>query len=141
MLRIIYISSSTKYLNGEEIETILSISRENNHINGITGLLLYADGDFLQVIEGPKILLIKLFESIKKDKRHTEIMTIANKEIKEKHFPNWNMGFYISNYEELRKIKGYETISKKSLSKVSDAISLAFIDSFIASHRSEFVFV
>ncbi len=141
MKRIIYLSSSTKYLSSYEIGSLLSNARENNLINGITGLLLYADGDFLQVIEGPNIPIIKLFESIQRDTRHKEILTITNTEIKEKHFPNWNMGFFISNYEELSKIEGYETISKQSLSKISDKMCLAFIDSFIASHPNEFVFV
>ncbi len=70
MLRIIYLSSSVEYLNSEEIESLLSQSREKNIENDITGLLLYADGDFLQVIEGPKVAMLDLFESIKKDSRH-----------------------------------------------------------------------
>ncbi len=51
------------------------------------------------------------------------------------------MGFYNSDYEELRKIKGYENISRETLSNISDKMALAFIDSFIASHQSKFVFV
>lgn len=141
MLRIIYLSSSVEYLNSEEIKSLLSRCREKNIENDITGLLLYADGDFLQVIEGPKVAMLDLFESIKKDSRHKGIVTIANNEIDKRHFPKWNMGFYNSDYEELRKIKGYENISRETLSKISDKMALAFIDSFIASHQSKFVFV
>jgi len=141
MLRIIYLSSSAEYLNSEEIKSLLSRCREKNLINDITGLLLYADGDFLQVIEGPNVAMLDLFESIKKDSRHKGIVTIANNEIDKRHFPKWNMGFYNFHYEELRKIKGYENISRETLSNISDKMALAFIDSFIASHQSKFVFV
>ena len=141
MRRIIYVSSATKYLNSEEIESFLLKTREKNAINGITGVLLYADGDFFQVIEGPKIKMINLFQNIQKDSRHRGILTMVNIEIEEKHFPNWNMGFYNSTYEKLSKINNYESISKQSISNFDDKKCLVLIDSFISSHQSDFVFV
>ena len=141
MRRIIYLSSSVKYLNGEEIKSLLSQCREKNIKTDITGLLLYSDGDFLQVIEGPKLAMLNLFESIKKDPRHHGIITIENTEINKRHFPKWNMGFYTSDCEELRTIKDYENINRETLSNISVKMALAFVDSFIKSHQSKFVFV
>ncbi len=141
MLRIIYLSSSVEHLNGEEIETLLAQSRKNNLEKDITGLLMYTDGDFLQVIEGPKPAMLDLFETIKKDPRHKRIITISNIEVNQRHFPNWNMGFCASHYEELRKINGYEDINLKTLSTISDIMAVTFIDNFIKSHRTKFVFV
>lgn len=141
MRRIIYISSATKYLSSEEVESLMLKNREKNSINGITGVLLYADGDFFQVIEGPTIKLNKLFQNIQKDSRHRGILTMDNIEIKEKHFPNWSMGFYTSTYEKLSKINNYQTINKQCLSHFDDKKCLALIDSFISSHQSDFVFV
>jgi len=141
MLRIIYISCSQEYLNGQKIQFLLEQSRKNNLQNKISGVLIYVDGDFLQVIEGPKFAVLDLFESIKKDARHKRIMTIVNTEIKKRSFPKWNMGFCSTDYKELREIKGCENISTETLSKISDKMAHAFINSFIKSHRRKFVFV
>ena len=141
MHRIIYLSSSVDYLNGKKIEFLLTQSRKKNLEKEITGVLLYIEGDFLQVIEGPKIATIDLFESIKKDNRHTGIITIVNTKINKRYFPKWNMGFCFSDYEKLRKANSYEDNIKYNLSKISDKMVLAFIESFIKSHQSDFVFV
>jgi hypothetical protein len=141
MQRIIYISSSQEYLNGEKIEMLLGQSRKYNLENKISGILIYIEGDFLQVIEGPKFAILDLFESIKKDSRHKRIMTIVNTEIKKRSFPKWNMGFCAMDYKELKEIKGYENLSTETLSKFSDKTAHAFITSFINSHRSKVVFV
>lgn len=141
MHQIIYFSSSKKYLNPEEISELLSKSRENNLKNNITGVLLYFNGDFLQVIEGPKVALLELFEDIKKDERHTGILTVFNKTIKERHFPNWNMGFSHTDYEKLRKLSGIENFNKTELSKINDKTALILIEKFIDSHTDSSVFV
>jgi len=141
MYRIIYLSSSVKYLNGEEIESLLVQSRKKNLENDITGVLMYIDGDFLQIIEGPNTAMKDLFESIKKDPRHKGIITILNTEITERQFPKWSMGFCASDYEKLKQIKGYENISKEKITEITDKTALAFIDSFIKSHRSKFIFI
>ena len=141
MHQIIYFSSSKKYLNPEEISELLSKSRENNLKNNITGVLLYFNGDFLQVIEGPKVALLELFEDIKKDERHTGILTVFNKNIKERHFPNWNMGFSYTDYEKLRKLSGIENFNKTELSKINDKTALILIEKFIDSHTDSSVFV
>ncbi len=141
MYRIIYLSSSVEYLGGQEIEYLLAQSRKKNLEKDITGVLMYIEGDFLQVIEGPKIAVFDLFESIKKDIRHKGIITIVNTKIDKRYFPKWNMGFCISDYEELRKIEGYENISIETLSKITDKMAIAFINSFLNSHRNKMVFV
>ena len=141
MHQIIYLSSSREYLSPEQINEILSKSRENNLKNNITGVLLYFDRDFLQVIEGPKTALLELFEIIEKDKRHTGIITVFNKEIKEKHFPEWNMGFSSTDYEKLRTLTGFENFDQTLLHGINDKTALILIDKFIESHKSSPVFV
>jgi hypothetical protein len=141
MYQIIYLSSSVKYINVEDIESLLSQCRKNNLEKNITGALLYIEGNFLQVIEGPEVAVLELFESIKKDKRHKGIITIVNAKVSKRHFPKWNMGFCSFDYEELRKIKGYENMGLETLAKINDKIALTFINSFIKSHQNKFVFV
>lgn len=141
MLRIIYLSSSVEYLNEKEIGSLLAKSRKKNIEKDITGVLLYIEGDILQVLEGPKVAMLDLFESIKTDPRHKGIITIINTEIKEKNFPKWNMAFCSTTYAKLRKTEGYENLEKSYLTLISDSLTLSFLNTFIKSHLNEIVFV
>lgn len=141
MHQIIYLSSSKKILSPEQINELLSKSREKNLKNNITGILLYFDRDFLQVIEGEKKAIQDLFEIIKKDERHTEIITVFNKKINEKHFPEWNMGFASTDYQKLRTLTGFENFNQTLLHRINDKTALILIDKFIESHNSSAIFI
>lgn len=141
MHQIIYLSSSKKFLSPEQINELLSKSREKNLKNNITGILLYFDRDFLQVIEGEKKAIQDLFEIIKKDERHSEIITVFNKKINEKHFPEWNMGFAFTDYQKLRTLTGFENFNQTLLHGINDKTALTLIDKFIESHNSLPVFI
>jgi hypothetical protein len=58
MQQIIYLSSSVEYSNSEEIQSLLAQSRKNSGEKVITSVLIYVEGDFLQIIEGPKIAVL-----------------------------------------------------------------------------------
>lgn len=141
MHQIIYLSSSREYLSPEQINELLTKSRENNLKNNITGVLLYFDRDFLQVLEGPKVAVLELFEKIIKDERHTGIITVFNKKITEKHFPEWNMGFAYTDYEKLRTLSGFENFDQKLLSGINDEKALILINKFIDNHNNLLVFI
>ena len=141
MHRIIYLSSSTGHLSLEEINALLLQSRKFNAKNEISGVLLYIDGDFLQVIEGQKEVITTLFEKIKKDTRHKGIITVFNDQLVERQFPDWSMGFGYSDFERLRKISGFETIVKKELLHITDKTALVFLETFIKTHRDKIVFI
>ena len=67
MYRIIYLSSATTKFTNEEILTLLNASRKKNEANEITGLLLYSDGNFLQIIEGKQKKIKALYAKINMD--------------------------------------------------------------------------
>ena len=54
LITVAYVSSATHLMTEDELAAILDVSRERNARDGITGLLLYSDGDFIQVLEGPE---------------------------------------------------------------------------------------
>ncbi|MEY3500933.1 MAG: hypothetical protein RL308_2602 [Bacteroidota bacterium] len=141
MHRIIYLSSSVKFLTPKEINFLLLQSRKNNQETLITGILLYIDGDFLQVLEGPKEALLNLFETIKADHRHKCIITVFDGQIKSKYFPEWIMGFAVSDYKKISEIEGLEYMNREALSVITDKNALLFIESFINSHREKIIFV
>ncbi len=89
----VYVSSSVRKLNDSEILDILRTSQKNNQRRGITGMLLYKDGNFLQVLEGPHAEITDLMETVERDNRHRGFIVLTKKPIKERQFPNWSMAF------------------------------------------------
>ena len=76
-----------------EIDGILAASRANNSRDGITGVLLYSDGCFAQVLEGPLDAIEATFERIQCDPRHGEVTVIRSEPITARDFPEWSMAF------------------------------------------------
>jgi hypothetical protein len=93
MLQIIYASAASKKMTGEELEEILETARRNNSEKGISGMLLYHGGSFLQVLEGPDEELKGLIAKIKADERHNKIKLLFMDRVDEKEFDDWSMGF------------------------------------------------
>lgn len=90
---LIYVSTAPRLLSDAELGTILETSRRNNGRDGITGMLLYADGNFFQVIEGEPAALDHLVARLRHDPRHRDIITVARYAVGERQFPDWSMGF------------------------------------------------
>jgi hypothetical protein len=93
-------STASKLFSDEELKEILSASQVNNERDHITGMLLYSEDTFLQVLEGEKEALDKTYERILEDTRHKGVIELARGELAERNFPNWSMGFKTLSPEE-----------------------------------------
>lgn len=93
LYHIVYLSASSHLLSDAELEAILSTSRANNRERGITGMLLYSDGGFIQVLEGPPSEVMSLYHTIERDPRHKRLIALLKGPIEERNFPDWEMGF------------------------------------------------
>lgn len=76
-----------------EIEGILNVARRNNHDHGITGALLYSNGCFAQVLEGPLSAVEAVFEKIELDARHHDVKILYFKPLATRSFGGWSMAF------------------------------------------------
>ena len=94
MFHIIYVSTATERLSPSQLRDLLAVARQRNHSLGLTGLLLYANERFIQVLEGPEPAVRKVFETIQRDVRHKNIDTLRLESIEDRHFPDWRMGFH-----------------------------------------------
>jgi hypothetical protein len=81
-------------MSPEELVRLLHQSRKNNGPREITGMLLYSDGNFLQVLEGPDAAVEQLLETITRDPRHKGMMELLRGDLTERQFPDWTMGFH-----------------------------------------------
>lgn len=94
MRQIIYVSSSASIMTPEALETIAAQARVNNPRDQITGMLLYGDQLFFQVLEGPDDQIASMSERIWNDPRHNGIREFKNEPVDARSFPDWSMGCY-----------------------------------------------
>lgn len=90
---LVYVSRAARSLTGQDLLELMSSSRTANAATGITGLLLYSDGGFLQMLEGTQEAVESLYASIQVDPRHTEVTLVRAREQRHPEFPDWSMGF------------------------------------------------
>jgi len=76
-----------------ELLRLLEGARIHNERNGVTGILLYARGTFIQVLEGEESEVERIFNVISHDPRHQDVTLIEKEPIQERMFANWSMGF------------------------------------------------
>ncbi len=97
LFRLVY--ASKNLLKGAEpeargaVETILDASRRNNARVGVTGALMFNDGAFAQVLEGPQKGVEDTFERIQRDQRHGDVTVLECRPVTERGFPEWSMAF------------------------------------------------
>jgi hypothetical protein len=136
MFQTAYLSSAPTLLTGNDIEGILSVSRTNNQRLGLTGMLLYQQGNFLQILEGEREALDTLMGVIAADPRHRGIIRLFTHEIETRDFPDWTMGFreFAADADELQ---GFSDILDPSFDMGSFAPSRAatLLKVFKTSHR------
>ena len=88
-----YLSQSKLDWTDEAIDQLLERSKQNNATRGITGAMIYANGYFMQLIEGPQIAVDELYSAIEADPRHEVLSLLHNQEIKDRHFSDWAMEY------------------------------------------------
>lgn len=125
MQQIIYVSSATVAFDKPALLDLLSECRTKNERAGITGLLLYKDGHFLQVIEGDEDAVAELFTKIQADTRHQRVLTMLTQFIERRDFPDWSMAFHDLTKVDLKAYPG-----------ASDFLSVSFTDPAFVNDRS-----
>ena len=106
LIHLIYASVATQDFKIEQLTDLLQQAREANERVGLTGILLYSDGSFFQVLEGEPSVIDQLYQKLLLDKRHTQLTVIIKEPIAKRSFESWSMGFSSVSPEELTKIDG-----------------------------------
>lgn len=105
MLQIVYASASVAPVSQQTLYDILSHARTKNERSNVTGFLLYDDGSFLQVLEGPDAAVEAIYASICADPRHHRIRLLLRKTVTEREFGDWTMAF--ARKDEVPPLDGY----------------------------------
>ncbi len=116
LYELLYTSVAKRSMSSLELIELLEQSREKNLRLNITGLLVYHNREFMQIIEGEKETVLELYDTIANDERHTSVKTFWERSISERGFSKWAMGFINPENLELSTLKGYSRFLKEGFS-------------------------
>lgn len=119
LYELIYRSDAKPETSKEEIDVILNTARGFNKANNITGCLLYNNDQFLQLIEGEFTVLMELYERIKKDNRHQNLVLLHMQETTQRIYQNWTMAFQSLEQIEVKDQGGVTEFAEFESSKES----------------------
>jgi hypothetical protein len=102
MISITYVSSAVFPFNETTLLDLVGQCQSNNQRLGITGILVYSDGNFMQVIEGADLVTHALYDRIEHDVRHRAVTAVAQQRIDVREFQGWSMAYNILPPKALR---------------------------------------
>ena len=108
LISLTYMSTATVPFQSDDLVTLLGESRRNNHAAGLTGMLLYADGHFIQTLEGPPEAVDTTYRRISLDSRHRDVIVALRDDVTERLFGEWSMGFEELEAQQLSELPGYD---------------------------------
>jgi hypothetical protein len=135
LVRLLYASRAVNP-DPAAIEDILVQSRQYNPTCGITGILCYGGGVFLQALEGGRIAVNDLYSHIQKDTRHKDVVLLRYEEIHERRFGGWTMGqvnvakintSILLKYSERAELDPYSVSGKVSSALLEELMATASI--------------
>lgn len=92
LVRLIYASRARNPISPETVEGILASARRRNPEQGLTGVLCYSDSIFVQVLEGGRDQVNRMYGLLQRDERHHELVLLGYEAIDERQYSSWTMG-------------------------------------------------
>ena len=102
MVHLIYASTAVHSLNANQLFLLIEDARAKNQRLGVTGILVYMSGRFLQVLEGEAAVIEELYATIELDQRHREVTRIIFESISKREFRDWSMSLIDLSGDKLR---------------------------------------
>lgn len=98
LFSLVYTSRAASPMARADLVGLLQQCRVHNTAARLTGILLYRNQTFVQMLEGQRNRVEPLYEAIRRDPRHHDVTTVTSREQLDRQFPDWSMGF--SNLDE-----------------------------------------
>ena len=133
LVRLMYASRAVAGTGSDELMAILRQSKARNPEIGITGVLCFSEGIFLQVLEGGRSAVNRLYNRIASDPRHSQVELLSYQEIGERRFAGWSMGqVNMARLNRALLLKYSETATLDPYA-VSGAVSMALFEELVAT--------
>lgn len=109
-----YVSAAAELMSAEALAEVLRVSRRNNSAVGITGMLLYREGTFIQALEGPEDAVEATLARIENDPRHRGLIRLVGGPLSERLFGEWSMGFHDLSGQHPEELPGFSPFLESS---------------------------
>lgn len=134
LVRLIYASRAVGPIEESVVASILSQSRANNSMDGITGVLcICQSGVFVQVLEGGREAVNRLYAKVIGDTRHTDVTLLAYAEISERRFAGWRMGRVELAKVNTGVVLKYSETARLDPFTISGAVALTLLEELMDS--------
>ena len=136
LVRLMYASRATEPVRPETLTAILKKSTQHNPGAGVTGVLCFSGSIYLQVLEGGRSQVSKLYNRIAQDPRHTDVVLLSYEEIDERSFAGWSMGqvnmgrlntALLLKYSETAVLDPYAVSGKVSMALFNELVATASV--------------
>ena len=136
LVRLMYASRAIEPVRPETLNAILKKSTQNNPASGVTGVLCFSGDIFLQVLEGGRLPVSKLYNRIAQDPRHRDVVLLSYDEIEERSFAGWAMGqvnmarlnpALLLKYSESAVLDPYAVSGKVSMALFNELVATASV--------------
>ena len=139
LYELVYVSAATREMSPSDLTDILDQSREKNDRLHITGLLVYHQSEFMQLLEGSKAEIFSLYETICKDERNQQNRLMWDGPIAQKSFEDWSMAFLAPSELSLEGKPAYSSFLQRGLSAQALATPRTIGKRFLVSLRDDFL--
>jgi hypothetical protein len=136
---LVYTSIASQKMTDDDLKDLLVRIRKKNEARQATGMLLYLDPFFMQVLEGEEAMVNKLFNLIKQDARHHNVSLIYKKPIEERYFSNWTMGFSKVSHENIAAMEGFSDFLQRPTTEFFNE-SPSKVDELLYKFKYEILF-
>ncbi|HET6150885.1 MAG TPA: BLUF domain-containing protein [Polyangia bacterium] len=133
---IIYASASRQPFSPRQLTELLAKARASNQALAVSGLLLYHQGSFLQVLEGEDSVLSALYERITKDPRHHRCMVVKRSTVMQRSFADWSMGFVEVSAAVAKQLEGFNMVLQQGFVGLGQTASAEAIRKVVYGFRA-----
>lgn len=119
LYEIVYMSLACDAMSPDDLGALLDESRASNQAAGITGMLIYHEREFMQLLEGERAVIEALYERIEADARHQQVYRLWEGPIATRNFDDWTMAFVTLNDEAFKQHTGFASLKDEGLVALS----------------------
>ena len=116
---IVYMSLACDAMAPEQLATLMDRSRASNLAAGVTGMMIYHEREFMQLLEGERSVIEALFDKISDDPRHQQVYRLWHAPIATRNFHDWTMGFVSVDDSLLQRHTGFASLKDEGLVALS----------------------
>lgn len=126
-----YVSSCKNNLTVKDLEHLFRVNKRNNTEHNVSGILIYNNGNFLQILEGDEDLVQTLFKKIRNDARHSNLITLINNPLDDRIFTDFDSGFiHFEDPKKRKELHNYISWLKEAEIKNVDKV-VGIVENFI----------